>query len=259
MPDLKNKVAIITGSSSGIGAATAEYFAKLGASLAITGRNANNLDDTRKKCLAAGLNENQILSIQADVSKRDDLQKLVDETVKHFGKLDILINAAGILTSGSVAQGDMKDYEQMMNVNVRSLVELSQLAVPHLIKTKGSIVNVSSIAGPCAFSGVAFYCMSKAAVDQLTKCLALELADKGVRVNAVNPGVIITDIHKRGGMSEADYAKFLEHGKTTHAMGRVGEAIEVAKCIAFLASDDSSFVTGDLLRIDGGRGIMTPR
>uniref|UniRef100_A0A914CM00 Uncharacterized protein n=1 Tax=Acrobeloides nanus TaxID=290746 RepID=A0A914CM00_9BILA len=120
-------------------------------------------------------------------------------------------------------------------------------------------VNVSSIAGPCAFPGVTYYCMSKAAIDQFTKCLALELAPKGVRVNAVNPGVIVSDVHRRAGMSEEEYAQFLERSKATHALGRVGTADEVAEGIYFLASEHSSFTTGLLLTIDGGRGIMTPR
>uniref|UniRef100_A0A915HSK2 Uncharacterized protein n=1 Tax=Romanomermis culicivorax TaxID=13658 RepID=A0A915HSK2_ROMCU len=103
------------------------------------------------------------------------------------------------------------------------------------------------------------YCISKAAVDQFTKCLALEMAPYGIRVNAVNPGVIVTNLHKSGGMTDEQYDCFLERSKSTHALGRVGEVAEVAKAIGFLASADSSFTTGDLLRVDGGRGIMTPR
>jgi len=259
MPDFKGKVALITGASSGIGAATAEYFAKLGASLSLSGRNVAKLEETRKKCIAAGAADNQVITLPSDVSKRAELEKLLNDTIKKFGKLDILVNSAGIINNGGVTTGTMQAYDEVMDINVRSIVEICQLASPLLIKTKGSIVNLSSIAGPCSFPGVTFYCISKAAIDQLTKCLALELAPHGVRVNAVNPGVIITDIHKRAGMSDEAYAKFLEHCKTTHALGRVGEAIEVAKAIAFLASDDASFTTGDLLRIDGGRGIITPR
>jgi NAD(P)-dependent dehydrogenase (short-subunit alcohol dehydrogenase family) len=110
----------------------------------------------------------------------------------------------------------------MMNVNLRSVFSLMQLATPHLIQTKGNIVNISSVTGLRSFPGVLAYCVSKAAVDQLTRCAALELASKGVRVNAVNPGVVVTDIHKRGGMNEENYEKFLEHSKTTHPLGRVG-------------------------------------
>jgi len=259
MPDLKGKVALITGASSGIGEATAIHFSSLGASLVICGRNAENLQAAKSKCLANGLQDKEVLIVQGDVTKQHDLESLVDQAIKHFGKIDILINSAGIIINGGVMSAKIEAYDELMNVNVRSIIQLCQLVTPHLIKTKGTIVNLSSIAGPCSFPGVTFYCISKAAIDQLTKCLALELAPHGIRVNAVCPGVIITDLHKRGGMTEEAYVKFLDHCKETHALGRPGESIEVAKAIAFLASDDSSFTTGDLLRIDGGRGILTPR
>uniref|UniRef100_A0A1B0CT40 Uncharacterized protein n=1 Tax=Lutzomyia longipalpis TaxID=7200 RepID=A0A1B0CT40_LUTLO len=146
-----------------------------------------------------------------------------------------------------------------MNTNVRSLYHLTMLAVPHLIKTKGNIVNVSSVAGTRSFPNILSYCMSKSAVDQFTKCTALELAPKQVRVNAVNPGVIVTDIHKRGGMDDKAYAEFLERGRATHALGRVGSVDEVADGIVFLASDKASFITGANLPICGGRHVMCPR
>jgi len=127
------------------------------------------------------------------------------------------------------------------------------LCVPHLIATRGNIVNVSSINGTRPFPEDLTYCMAKAAVDQMTSCTALELASKGVRVNSVNPGVIVTEVHKRGGLSDDAYAKFLEHSKSTHPLGRVGDAEEVAQAIAFLASSNASFITGEHLHIDGGR------
>merc|ERR1712018_1036439 len=133
---------------------------------------------------------------------------------------------------------------------------LSQRAIPHLRKTRGSIVHVSSVTGLRAFPNVVAYNMSKAAVDQLTRTCALEVASRGVRVNAVNPGVIVTDVHKRAGMDDEKYDKFLEHSKTTHAMGRVGTVQEVAETIGFLASDSASFITGQTVAIDGGRSIM---
>jgi len=269
MPDLKGKVALITGASSGIGAATAEHFASLGASLVLSGRNLENLEKIKSKCIANGSavqkQDNQdvllfkVLTVQCDVTKQNELEALVDQTIKHFGKIDILVNSAGIIVNGGVTTAKIEGYDEVMNVNVRSVIQLCQLVTPHLIKTKGAIVNISSINGPCSFAAMTFYCISKSAVDQLTKCLALELAPHGVRVNAVNPGVIVTDIHKRGGMNEEAYAKFLDRCKETHALGRPAQAIEVAKAVAFLASDDASFTTGDLLRIDGGRGIITPR
>ncbi|XP_011705826.1 PREDICTED: L-xylulose reductase-like, partial [Wasmannia auropunctata] len=133
------------------------------------------------------------------------------------------------------------------------MYQLTKLAVPHLIKTKGNIVNVSSIAGLRAFPNILSYCMSKAAVDQFTRCIALELGPQQVRVNAVNPGIIVTNIFQRSGMSEDEIKSLLEHSKTTHALGRVGDTFEVARTIAFLSSDNASFITGVTLPVDGGR------
>jgi len=146
-----------------------------------------------------------------------------------------------------------------MNTNIRSIFHLTTLAVQHLIQSKGNIVNVSSVNGIRSFPGVLAYNISKSAVDQFTRCVALELAAKGVRCNSVNPGVTITNLHKRGGMNAEAYAKFLEHSKTTHAMGRPGNATEVANAIVFLASDAASFITGVSLPVDGGRHAMCPR
>jgi NAD(P)-dependent dehydrogenase (short-subunit alcohol dehydrogenase family) len=130
---------------------------------------------------------------------------------------------------------------------------LSQLALAQLIQRKGNIVNVSSVTGVRAFPNVLAYCVSKAGVDQFTHCAALELAARGVRVNAVDPGVIITNLHKSAGMPEDVYAKFLEHSKSTHPLGRAGNAEEVAETILFLASDRASYVTGVSMSVDGGR------
>jgi NAD(P)-dependent dehydrogenase (short-subunit alcohol dehydrogenase family) len=134
-----------------------------------------------------------------------------------------------------------------------------QLAVPYLEERRGNIVNVSSVTGLRAFPGVLAYCVSKAGIDQLTRCAALELAPKGVRVNAVNPGVVVTEIHRRGGMDEEAYAAFLERSKQTHPIGRVGEAGEVAELILFLASDRASWITGATYSIDGGRAQTCAR
>ncbi|XP_054155523.1 3-oxoacyl-[acyl-carrier-protein] reductase FabG-like [Oppia nitens] len=255
---LLGKVSIITGASSGIGAATAVHFGSLGSDLAIVGRNRSNLQTVQKQITDAG-HTVKVLPIVADLSRELDTIDVVNKTIEAFGKLDILVNSAGILTKGTVENTTLQSYDELMNINVRSVFHLMQLSIPHLKKTKGSIVNVSSVTGLRAFPGVVAYNLSKAALDQLTRTAALELAADGIRVNAVNPGVIVTEVHKRGGMTDDDYAKFLEHSKTTHAMGRVGEAIEVAKAIAFLASDDASYTTGATLPVDGGRAQMCPR
>ncbi|KAI8497372.1 hypothetical protein Bbelb_246780 [Branchiostoma belcheri] len=259
MPDLKEKVAIITGASSGIGKGTAVEFAQLGAHLALTGRNQENLQATAKACVEAGTPEDKILLVIGDICEEQVQKNLVEQTVQKFGKIDVLVNSAGIAHLASIETTDMAEYDKLMNVNVRSMVALTQLCVPHLIKTKGSIVNVSSVNGMRAFAGLLAYCMSKSAVDQFTRCVALELASKQIRVNSVNPGVIITDVHRRAGLDEERYEKFLEHSKTTHALGRVGDVSEVAKTIAFLASSDASFITGAQVPVDGGRHAMCPR
>ena len=146
-----------------------------------------------------------------------------------------------------------------MDINVRTVFHLMQLCAPHLEKTSGNVVNVSSVAGTRAFPNVVAYCVSKAAVDQLTRCAALELASKGVRVNAVNPGVVVTELHKRSGMSEEQYEGFLEHSKETHPLGRVGTPEEVADLIYFLASDKASWITGGTFAVDGGRAETCAR
>jgi len=257
MNSLVGKVAIITGASSGIGAATAIHFAKLGATLSITGRNVENLQDTAKKCVANGAKDP--LLIQADLVKEQDCTKIIQETVAKYGKFDVLVNNAGVLELGSIENTSLDQYDRVMNINVRAIYNLTMLAVPHLEKTEGNIVNVSSVNGIRSFPGVLAYNISKAAVDQFTRCVALELAPKKIRVNSVNPGVIVTELQKTGGLDAERYEKFLEHSKTTHALGRTGEAIEVAKAIGFLASEDASFSTGVNLPVDGGRHAMCPR
>ncbi|XP_059614983.1 uncharacterized oxidoreductase TM_0325-like [Phlebotomus argentipes] len=254
----EGKVVLITGASSGIGAGTAELFAKEGARLAISGRNEERLRETLGKCKSPTSGRSHVI-IKGDVTNEEDAKKIINNTIAHFGQLDVLVNNAGILESGSIEETSLEQYDRIMNTNVRSLYHLTMLAVPHLVKTKGNIVNVSSVAGTRSFPNVLAYCMSKSAVDQFTKCTALDLAPKQIRVNAVNPGVIITDIHKRGGMDDKTYEEFLERGKGTHALGRVGTVDEVAEGIAFLASDKASFITGSNLPVCGGRHVMCPR
>jgi len=132
-------------------------------------------------------------------------------------------------------------------------------ATPHLKRSKGSIVNVSSVTGLRAFPGVLAYCVSKAGMDQLTRCAALEMAPHGVRVNAVNPGVTISNLHRRSGMTEEAYAAFLERSKDTHPLGRAGQPEEIADLIWFLASAHAGWITGETISIDGGRHLTCAR
>ncbi|XP_055639453.1 3-oxoacyl-[acyl-carrier-protein] reductase FabG-like [Toxorhynchites rutilus septentrionalis] len=255
--EFSNKVIVITGASSGVGEGTAKYLAKLGADLVLTGRNIENLEKVGTAC--EDLSTKKPLLLIADVCKEEDNKRVIEETIEKFGKLDVLINNAGIIANGSIENTSLAQYDEVMNTNVKAVYHLTMLAVPHLIKSKGNIVNLSSVAGNRSFPGILAYSLSKAAIDQFTRCTALELASKLVRVNAVNPGVIVTDIHKRGGMDEESYAAFLEKCKQTHALGRPGQPEEVASTIAFLASDAASFITGVTLNVDGGRHAMCPR
>ncbi len=254
--EFANKVVVVTGATSGIGRAVARRFASEKAHIVAVGRNAKALNEVVREIESAG-GQSQLTS--ADVTNESDAQRIVGRAIDRFGRLDVLVNAAGHISSGTVETTDLLSWDAMMNVNLRSIFYLMQLATPHLIPTKGNIVNVSSVTGLRSFPGVLAYCVSKAGLDQLTRCAALELAPKGVRVNAVNPGVVVTEIHKRGGMSEEDYAKFLEHSKMTHPLGRVGEAGEVADLIFYLASNRAAWITGATYQIDGGRALTCAR
>lgn len=254
--DFNGKVILITGASAGIGAETALHFARLGASVALVGRNNVNLNAVLKS-IKSKCNQPKLVSIVADVTM--DAEKIISSTIDHFGKLDVLVNNAGISGHNSIETCTLDEYDTTMNTNIRSVYHLTMLAVPHLIESKGNIVNVSSIAGLRSFPNVLVYCMSKAALDQFTKCISLELAPKGVRVNSVNPAVIITNFHTTSGMSSEEYQRYIESTSKSHPLGRVGQPHEVAAAITFLASDSASFVTGTLLPVDSGRTNMCPR
>jgi len=254
--EFADKILLITGATSGIGRASALRFAEAGASIAAIGRSQDALAKIVKEIEELGA---RALAIQADLSLEEEAARVVAKTVAEFGRIDVLVNAAGHISSGTIEDTPSKAWDAMLNINLRAVFLLMQEALPTIIQSRGNIVNVSSVTGLRAFPGVLAYCVSKAGIDQLTRCAALELAAKGVRVNAVNPGVVVTEIHKRGGLSEEQYAAFLEHSKQTHPLGRVGEAREIAELILFLASERASWITGATYSIDGGRAQTCAR
>jgi NAD(P)-dependent dehydrogenase (short-subunit alcohol dehydrogenase family) len=236
------QIVIVTGASSGIGRAAALRFGRERASI-----------------LAVGRSESGLAVLAADVTAADAPARIVAAAIEQFGGLTTVVNAAGIIGSGSVESTTDEQWDTMLDINLRAPFRMMRAAAGPLSESKGSIVNVSSVTGLRSFPGVLAYCVSKSGVDQLTRCAALELAPKGVRVNAVNPGVVVSNLHRRGGMNEENYAAFLEHSRKTHPIGRPGEPPEIADLIFFLASDQAAWITGETISIDGGRHLTCAR
>lgn len=250
------RIAIVTGASSGIGRATALRLARETVQILAVGRDEAALSDVCRQIEQAG---GRALAHAVDVTRNDAPRAIVARARESFGGIDALVNAAGIIASGGVAETTDENWDAMLDLNVRAPFRLIREAATALIERRGAVVTVSSVAGPRAFPGLASYCVSKAAVDQLTRCAALDLAPHGVRINAVNPGVVVTNLHRRGGMDDARYAEFLERSKTTHPLGRPGTSDEIAELIAFLLSPSAGWITGETIAIDGGRHLTCLR
>jgi NAD(P)-dependent dehydrogenase (short-subunit alcohol dehydrogenase family) len=252
----QGKSVIVTGATSGIGRATAEAFGREGAGVVVVGRDEAGLAEAAAAVRAAG---GRPAICRADVTADDAPERIVQTALSSFGAVDVVVNAAGVIASGALEATTDAVWDTMMAVNARAPFRLMRAAAPHLTARKGAVVNVSSVNGLRSFPGVLAYCVSKSAVDQLTRCAAIEMAPLGVRVNAVNPGVTVTNLHRRSGMDESQYAAFLERSKTTHPLGRPGQPNDVAELIVFLASDRASWMTGETIPVDGGRHLTCAR
>ncbi|XP_053616929.1 glucose 1-dehydrogenase-like [Plodia interpunctella] len=241
-----NKVVLITGGSSGIGATTAIFFAKEGANVAIVGRNQNKLKKVAEDCSKIGKTP---LVIVAELNKDENIERIIKETIEKFKKLDVLVNNAGISVTGTITDGKVLEaYDAIMKVNVRSVIQLTVLATPYLIKTKGNIVNISSIAGKKVRSPAYMaYNVSKAALDHFTRGAALELSASGVRVNSVSPGPVKTDFFDNCAMPvTADSLGDIM------ALKRASDPDEIANLIVYLASDKARGITGSDFVCDNG-------
>ncbi|KAK0410869.1 hypothetical protein QR680_005371 [Steinernema hermaphroditum] len=251
------KSTIVTGASSGIGRGVAVYFAQEGAKLVVLGRNSEELEETKRRCVAEGAHDSDVVCVAGDITDSGVQKRLLEATLATFGKLDILINNAGALFVEGHKTSTVADpivvYEKLMDLNLKSVVQMTQICVEELKKTKGNIVNVSSISSTVPLCRQTFYSTSKAAVDQFTRNVALDLATHGVRVNAINPGFINTNLITRQGVNEVLYKKFEESIEVATPLGRFGSVDEIARSIGFLADNrDAGYVTGHCLVVDGG-------
>uniref|UniRef100_A0A914CTA4 Uncharacterized protein n=1 Tax=Acrobeloides nanus TaxID=290746 RepID=A0A914CTA4_9BILA len=258
MGKLDGKVAIVTGSSCGIGQATAVLFAEEGASVIVHGRSSESLQKTHNLLKSKGIPESRILIVQGVIEDDKTCDDLINKTVQKFGKLDVLVNNAGICGKHGIDQNSMENFKYVFDVNLRSVVYLTQLAIPHLEKTNGNIVNVSSGGSIRANPDAAFYCMTKAAMDHMTRCYSLLLADKGIRINTLNPGFTATEFGVKMGMTLETYKEFRDAVTSAIVpMKRDGSSEEMATSILFLATD-ATYMTGANIFADGGYVNFSP-
>jgi meso-butanediol dehydrogenase/(S,S)-butanediol dehydrogenase/diacetyl reductase len=245
MARFSGKTVIVTGAGSGIGAATARRFVEEGANVVLAGR-------TREKLarVALGWAHQATLLHVCDVARFDEVAALVQACVARFGGLDVLVNNAGVAPTGTVTAASLDDWREVMSVDLDGVFFGCRAALPHLIRSGGCIVNVSSVSGLGGDWGMAFYNAAKGAVSNFTRALALDHGRDGVRVNAVCPSFTVTELTRNMTDDEALMGKFRER----IPLGRAAQPEDVAAVIAFLASDDARFVSGVNLPVDGGLG-----
>ncbi len=250
MARFEGQVVLVTGGSSGIGYATAEAFLDAGAKVAITGRNASRLARAEKELARHGT----VLAIRGDVAKAEDAKRMVTETARKLGSLDVLVNNAGIYINKPVEAFSEREYDELMDINMKGTFLCTKYAIPGMVSRKrGAIVNVSSDSGLVGTAGSSVYCASKGAMVLFTKAVALDHAKDGIRVNVVCPGEVKTPMmEKDAAESGRGFEEYYRRLVEPIPMTRAATAEEVAQSILFLASDDASFMTGTVLSVDGG-------
>jgi NAD(P)-dependent dehydrogenase (short-subunit alcohol dehydrogenase family) len=252
MGRLDNKVAIVTGAAMGIGKAAAIALTRDGARVAIS-----DIDDavgraTVNEIEAAG---GTAFFQHADVSVSSDVEQLVEATVRRFGRLDILVNNAAVAISGSAVDISEEDWIRTINTNLTSVWRGMKYAIPHMLSGGGSIINVSSIQSLVGFKGWSAYAAAKGGVNGLTQQAAIDYAPYNIRINAIAPGTIMTPMNERIFEAATDKEALIREWNSLHPLGRFGQPHEVGSLIAFLASEDASFITGEIIRVDGGAVI----
>ena len=248
MGKLKDKVAIVTGASKGIGASIAKHLAAEGSSVVVN--YASSKMDAEKVVAEIKKDGGKAIAVQGDVSRKEDIDRLFAETKSAFGKVDILVNNAGVDDLKPLDAVTEEHFHKHFNLNVLGLILMIKKAVESFGSNGGTIINISSIAGVRPSKNASVYCATKAAVDAITKSLALELGPKKIRVNSLNPGMVDTEGLRSTGLAESDFRKTIE---AQTSLGRIGRPDDIGKVAVFLASDDSGWITGETLLVTGGQ------
>ena len=250
MARLTGKVAVVTGASKGIGAGIAKRLAAEGASVVVN--YASSAADANRIVDDIGRAGGQAVAIGASVSSEDDVTQLFEQVRKAFGHVDVLVNNAGVYALGPIEDFSVSDFNRQFDTNVLGLLLTTKAALSLFPPMGGSIVNISSVASTLAPGAAAIYVGTKGAVDSITKSLAKELAPRKIRVNGVNPGFVVTEGTHAAGMAGGEFEKI---AVAASPLGRAGQPEDIAAAVAFLASDDASWITGESLRVAGGSGM----
>ena len=251
MFDFKNMTVIVTGSGAGMGREAAKLFAAYGANVVVNSRS-ETCEDARAEIEAAG---GSVLSVQADVGTMAGCEAIINKAVEKFGRIDVLVNAAGMVVDGSVETANIEDWDRSMDVNVKSVFLLSRLAMPYLRETKGSIVNVASVAAIKGLKNRAIYSATKGAMIALSQSMAAEYVSEGIRINCVSPGTVLSPSLQGRIDRTDDPVQAMQNFVSRQPLGRLGTSDEVAKAIVFAAAQGIGFMTGSNIVVDGGMTI----
>lgn len=243
MERFKNRVVVITGSGSGMGASSAQRFAREGASVVLVGRTEEKLNK-----VLSSLTAGDHLVVPTDVAKLEEVEELAKKVVDHYGKVDVLVNNAGVHAQGKLHEASLEDWKKVMSVDLDGVFYCTRAFMPALLKTRGNVVNISSVSGLGGDWGMSIYNAAKGAITNMTRSLALDYGEDGVRVNAICPGFTFTDMTAEMKEDQQLLAKF----KDRIPLQRAGEPEDIAAAITFIASDDAAYITGVNLPVDGG-------